>query len=177
MTLPLQARIEERTFHFKQPAGTSRGVYRTRKSWFITLTDKDGRKGIGECAPLPNLSCDDIPNYAEVLARHCRTLEQTGEIPFEALRPHPSMLFGMETAMLHLKSGGLQFYDTPWSRGEEGIPINGLVWMGTKEEMQERLIEKIEAGFSCIKLKIGVDLDGELELLEYVRCRFGRGEV
>lgn len=177
MTLPLQARIEERTFHFKQPAGTSRGVYRTRKSWFITLTDKEGRQGIGECAPLPNLSCDDIPNYAEVLARHCRTFEQTGEIPFEALRPHPSMLFGMETAMLHLKSGGLQFYDTPWSRGEKGIPINGLVWMGTKEEMQERLIEKIEAGFSCIKLKIGVDLEGELELLEYVRRRFGRDEV
>jgi L-alanine-DL-glutamate epimerase-like enolase superfamily enzyme len=87
------------------------------------------------------------------------------------------MLFGMETAMIHLKSGGLQFYDSPWSRGEEGIPINGLVWMGTKEEMQERLIEKIEASFSCIKLKIGVDLEGELELLEYVRRRFGRGEV
>lgn len=177
MTLPLQARIEERIFHFKQPAGTSRGVYRTRKSWFITLTDKEGRQGTGECAPLPNLSCDDVPDYAEILFRHCHTLTRTGEIPFDELRPYPSMLFGLETAMLHLKRGGLQFYDTPWSRGEEGIPINGLVWMGTKEEMQERLIEKIEAGFSCIKLKIGVDLDGELELLEYVRCRFGHDEV
>ena len=177
MTLPLQARIEERTFHFKQPAGTSRGVYRTRKSWFITLTDKEGRQGTGECAPLPNLSCDDVPDYAKILSRHCQALIRTGEIPFDELRPYPSMLFGLETAMLHLKSGGLQFYDTPWSRGEEGIPINGLVWMGTKEEMQERLIEKIEAGFSCIKLKIGVDLDGELELLEYVRCRFEHDEV
>ena len=55
--------IEERLFHFKQPAGTSRGVYTTRRSWFVTLTDSNGYRGVGECAPLPNLSCDDIPDY------------------------------------------------------------------------------------------------------------------
>lgn len=177
MTTPLQVRIEEKVFHFRQPAGTSRGVYRTRKSWMVTLTDKDGRSGTGECAPLPALSCDDVPNYAEILNRHCLTLAQTGRIPTEELRPYPSMLFGIETALLHLESGNLNFFDTPWCRGEEGIPINGLVWMGTMQEMQERLIEKLEAGFSCIKLKIGVDFESELGLLEYVRSRYGQNEV
>ncbi len=169
--------IEERTFHFKQPAGTSRGVYRTRRSWMVTLTDEDGRTGIGECAPLPLLSCDDVPDYAEILARHCEMLVMSGRIPYEDLRPYPSMLFGLETALLQLERGGLDFFDTPWSRGKEGIPINGLIWMGTMEEMQRRLQEKLDAGFSCIKLKIGVDIEGEMELLKYVRDRYTSSQV
>ena len=50
-------RIEERLLHFKQPAGTSRGVYTTRKIWLVHLSDGQ-REGVGECAPLPDLSCD-----------------------------------------------------------------------------------------------------------------------
>lgn len=169
--------IEERTFHFKQPAGTSRGVYHTRRSWMVTLTDEEGRTGIGECAPLPRLSCDDVPDYAEILARHCEMLVMSGRIPYEDLRPYPSMLFGLETALLQLERGGLDFFDTPWSRGEEGIPINGLIWMGTMEEMQCRLQEKLDAGFSCIKLKIGVDIEGEMELLKYVRDHYTSSQV
>ena len=55
--------IIPRLLHFKQPAGTSRGVYTTRKVWYLHLTSPDypGRTGIGECAPLPALSCDDLP--------------------------------------------------------------------------------------------------------------------
>ena len=47
--------IIPRLLHFKQPAGTSRGVYTTRKVWYLHLTSPDypGRTGIGECAPLP----------------------------------------------------------------------------------------------------------------------------
>ena len=57
--------IEPRTFHFKQPAGTSRGIYTTRQSWFLTVTDTErpGVSGVGECAPLPDLSCDARPDY------------------------------------------------------------------------------------------------------------------
>lgn len=66
--------IEPRTLHFKQPAGTSRGVYTTRQSWFITITspEQPDRKGVGECAPLPDLSCDAIPEYERILIR-CAT--------------------------------------------------------------------------------------------------------
>ncbi|MBO7579115.1 MAG: hypothetical protein J6T43_09040 [Prevotella sp.] len=69
----LRTSITEKVLHFKQPAGTSRGTYTTRRSWFITLTDENGRQGIGECAPLPNLSCDDIPDYAEKLSTFCES--------------------------------------------------------------------------------------------------------
>ncbi len=43
--------------------------------------------------------------------------------------------------------------------------------------MQRRLQEKLDAGFSCIKLKIGVDIEGEMELLKYVRSRYPSSQV
>ncbi|MDO4971879.1 MAG: o-succinylbenzoate synthase [Bacteroidales bacterium] len=173
----MKIEIEERILHFKQPAGTSRGVYTTRKIWLLTISD-DGRTGIGECAPLPQLSCDDIEDYAAVLRKFCDQIEDSGVIPYEKMRPYPSMLFGVETAFEQLKHTDGLVFDTPFSHGEEGIPINGLVWMGTHDEMLERLKEKLELGFRCVKLKIGaIDFQKELDLIQHIRKHFSRDEV
>lgn len=163
--------------HFKQPAGTSRGVYTTRKIWLLTV-EHDGRTAIGECAPLPQLSCDDIPDYEAVLRRFCDIIEATGSIPYDEIRNYPSMLFGVETALAQLSRTDGLLYDTPFSHGEEGIPINGLVWMGTHDEMLSRLKEKLELGFRCVKLKIGaIDFAKELDLIQHIRKHFSREEV
>lgn len=170
--------IEERVLHFKQPAGTSRGVYTTRKMWLVSLSDGN-RTGVGECAPLPDLSCDALPDelYVSKLSVFCRDLCETGEIDVEALRDYPSMLFGLETALLNLRNGG-KLFDTAFSRGEEGIPINGLVWMGNYDEMLQRMEEKLEKGFRCVKLKIGaIDFEQELDLIKRIRDRFSFHEV
>ena len=164
--------------HFKQPAGTSRGVYTTRKIWLIRLSDGQ-REGVGECAPLPDLSCDALPDheYASKLDKFCEDFCQSGEIDYDSLRDYPSMLFGLETALLNLQNGD-RLFDTAFSRGEVGIPINGLVWMGNHEEMLRRMEEKLEAGFRCIKLKIGaIDFDQELDLIRRIRDRFSFHEV
>jgi o-succinylbenzoate synthase len=177
--------VSERVLHFKQPAGTSRGVYTTRKSWFVHLSDGE-REGLGECAPLPDLSCDARPDYAEVLNKVCEDFCQTGEINYEKWRDYPSMLFGLETAFLSLQSNlspltshhSPLLFDTAFARGEVGIPINGLVWMGSYEEMLKRMEEKLEKGFRCVKLKIGaIDFDQELDLIKRIRERFSFHEV
>lgn len=168
--------IQERTLHFKQPAGTSRGVYTMRKIWLVYLSD--GKKtGMGECAPLPDLSCDVRNDYEEVLEGFCQKLCESGEIDYEAMRDYPSMLFGLETALLNLQHGDIMF-DTAFSHGEVGIPINGLVWMGNYDEMLQRMEEKLEKGFRCVKLKIGaIDFDQELDLVKRIRDRFSFHEV
>lgn len=169
--------IQEKLLHFKQPAGTSRGVYTTRKIWLLTV-EHDGRTAIGECAPLPQLSCDDIPDYEAVLRRFCDIIEATGAIPYDEMRNYPSMLFGVETALAQLSRTDGLLYDTPFSHGEEGIPINGLVWMGTHDEMLSRLKEKLALGFRCVKLKIGaIDFAKELDLIQHIRKHFSREEV
>lgn len=173
----MKIEIIEKMLHFKQPAGTSRGVYTTRRIWLLRV-EHGGRTAYGECAPLPQLSCDDIPNYKDVLQLFCSEIEATCHIPYEKMRPYPSMLFGVETALAQLSRTDGLLYDTPFSRGQEGIPINGLVWMGTHDEMLQRLKEKLTLGFRCVKLKIGaIDFDKEIDLIKHIRKHFSRDEV
>ena len=153
--------VSERTFHFKQPAGTSRGVYTTRHSWFLEMTSPQlpQVRGIGECAPLLQLSC---------------CLLYTSD----AADPYPSMLFGLETAWQSLHAGSAKLFDTPFGRGEEGIPINGLVWMGTYDEMLARIEEKLRMGFRCIKMKIGaIEFDKEMALIRHIRERYTKEQI
>lgn len=171
--------IEPRTLHFKQPAGTSRGVYTTRRVWYLHLTSdsQPGREGIGECAPLPNLSCDDLPHYEQLLSSLCQEAAQSG-IDYERLRPYPSILFGLETAFRHFERGTASLWDTPFSRGEQGIPINGLIWMGSYTQMLAQIEAKMQAGFRCIKLKIGaIHFEEELSLLKMIRRHFSAKEI
>lgn len=175
--MEMNIQISERTLHFRQPAGTSRGVYLTRHIWLVSISEGQ-YTGIGECAPLPRLSCDDLPNYRQLLQEACDDVARTGRLDAERLRPYPSILFGLETAMLHLQRRQTVLFDTPFGRGEEGIPINGLVWMGSHDEMLQRIEEKMKAGFRCIKLKIGaIGFDEELDLIRFIRSRFTKQEV
>ena len=205
--------ISERTLHFKQPAGTSRGVYTTRHSYYLTLTSDElpGIEGVGECATLPDLSCDAKPEYEMTLRQVCQMVEQMGRIPYDMIRAYPSITFGLETAfasffdaakkfleivpaegasssseMLKQKGASVpagmenltDLFDSPFGRGEEGITINGLVWMGTYEEMLARLEEKLQAGFHCVKLKIGaIDFFKELDLIKRIRDVYTQEQV
>ena len=205
--------ISERTLHFKQPAGTSRGVYTTRHSYYLTLTSDElpGVEGVGECATLPDLSCDAKPEYAVTLRQVYQMVEQMGRIPYDMIRAYPSITFGLETAFASffdaakkfleivpaegassssemLKQKGVSvpagmenltdLFDSPFGRGEEGITINGLVWMGTYEEMLARLEEKLQAGFHCVKLKIGaIDFFKELDLIKRIRDVYTQQQV
>ena len=173
--------IVPRLLHFKQPAGTSRGVYTTRKVWYVHFTSPEfpGRVGVGECAPLPKLSCDDLPDYGKRLADVCRwVVEQGGKLDGEALRDYPSILFGLETAIRHFFEGTWALWNTAFSRGEAGIPINGLIWMGDFDKMLVQIEAKMKGGFRCIKLKIGaINFEEELALLRHIRAHFSAGEV
>lgn len=170
--------LHTRTLHFKQPAKTSRGQYTSRISRYVVV-ESGGVRGVGECATLPDLSCDERPDYVLLLRQFCDVIERTERIPYEALRPYPSMLFGIETAFAQLAAGGsTALFDTPFARGEVGIPTNGLVWMGSYDQMLARMQEKLDLGFRCIKLKIGaIDFDKELELLRIIRSAFPKDKV
>lgn len=188
--------ISERTLHFKQPAGTSRGVYTTRHSYYLHLSSPGfpGVEGVGECATLPDLSCDAKPEYEVTLRQICQMVEQMNRIPYDMIRAYPSITFGLESAFASFfqdaksKQAAIQvpawavnlagLYDSSFARGEEGITINGLVWMGTYEEMLARMEEKLNAGFHCVKLKIGaIDFFKELDLIKRIREVYGKDKV
>ena len=176
----LKTRIIPYTLQFKRPAGTSRGVYHDHKIWYVVVYSASNPQqwGIGECAPLFDLSCDYNESYEQTLAYFCHKLEEDGKLDKEALKTYPSILFGLETAMLHLEQGSFRLQDTPFSRGEQGIPINGLIWMGDYQYMFEQIEAKMQQGFRCIKLKIGaINFDEEIKLLRYIRKHFSAKEI
>ena len=173
----MKAHFKKYTLNFKQPSGTSRGVYTTRDVWFIFLSDGTNT-GIGECAPLPNLSIESPKKMSAKLLQVCEQIDYFSTFP-EELQNWPSIRFGLETALLDLQNGGQQIlYPSAFTRGERGIPINGLIWMGTPEFMKQQIRAKLDAGFRCIKMKIGaIDFETEFALLKEIRKDFSPEEI
>jgi o-succinylbenzoate synthase len=111
----------------------------------------------------------------EILLDHICKLISRGEMdPGQSLPSHPGVRFALETAALDLKTGGeLILYSSAFTRGEKGLPINGLVWMGTAASLQHQVREKIGHGYRVLKMKIGaLDFNQELEILSWIRAEF-----
>ena len=176
------ATFEKKTYIFKQPSGTSRGILTEKHAWFIYLTSSDSkdRIGVGECSIIPGLSSDfnDFIEYENKIKEVCQNVQYYIENQ-NKLKSFPSVLFGLETALLDLNSHikGV-FFDTYFTRRERGIPINGLIWMGSKENMLQQIEEKLIQGFTCLKMKVGaIDFDQELDILQSIRNRFSPSEI
>ncbi len=173
----LTAKYQKYVFDFLQPGMTSRGIMNQRTSWFLMVNDSayPDVYGIGECAPLPGLSRDNTDNIEEILRWVCTHIDEREVIENKILWDYPSLLFGLETALLDLKNGGKrQFHNNAFLYHQSGIPINGLVWMGSIEIMREQIHKKIADGYSCIKLKIGANnIESEINLIEEIRTTFG----
>lgn len=177
----LVARYSPYILKFKIPAGTSRGVLREKLSYFIAVHDSDdpGAIGLGECGLLDGLSADDTDDYTDQLDWLCSHINDPKPEIDHALTRFPSIRFGWETAMRDLEEGGVQhFFNNAFGDGDSAIPINGLVWMGSAENMSRQVEKKIEAGFDCIKLKIGaIDFDEEFALLKQIRKDFSAKDI
>ena len=160
---------------FKAPAGTSRGILLHKDTYFLKVWDESNPEvyGLGECALFKGLSREDTPLYESKLREMCQNI---GFGKSTDLSEYSSLQFGLETALCDLSNGGRRVVvDTPFVHGETTIPINGLVWMGSFDEMSARIEEKLSAGFTTIKLKIGaIDFESELELIRKLRSRFSR---
>ena len=172
----LRATYNKRTFHFKTPSGTSRGVLTEKHAWFIEIAKESNPsiKGIGECSIIPGLSPDfsSFEQYEAKLDELCSDLTTD-------LTEYPSIKFGLEVALLDLQNGGKQIYfDNAFSRGQHQIPINGLIWMGDQVYLNQQIDEKIASGFTTIKMKIGaIDFDTEMEVLGGIRKRFSADQI
>jgi len=176
--MKIKASFRKHTLQFIRPAGTSRGVYTTKDSWFIFLSAGE-KTGIGECSLLNDLSVDDRPDFEQKLIEICDQINQ-GIFDFQqSLFEFPAIQFGLETALLDLKNGGSHIlYHSEFTEGKAGITTNGLIWMGDETSMRQQIAEKLEKGFSCIKLKIGaIDWETEKEVISEIRRQFSASEL
>ncbi len=77
-------------------------------------------------------------------------------------------------ALLDIMNGGQRMlFKNGFSDRGEGILMNGLIWMGSFENMLAQVEEKLSQGFTTLKMKVGaIDFEQECRILEAVRSRF-----
>ena len=165
---------------FKKPAGTSRGVLTKKTSWFLFIKDKKTDVvGIGECGPLPGLSSELNYGLEEKLKEVVEESSLCLHYLKYGLEEYPSVRFALETALLDLQGGGKRLlFENDFTSTVKGIPINGLIWMGSAENMHNQMEQKLADAYSCIKMKIGaIDFQKEIELLRKIRSSFDKSKI
>jgi o-succinylbenzoate synthase len=175
----LKADFKKYTLQFNFPAGTSRGVLHQKDSWFVFLSIENEKIGIGECGLLKGLSFDDQPGYEDKIKEVCSEINSNQKFNLQKLIEFPSIRFGLEMAFLDLKSKKERIlFPSDFTKGKDSILINGLVWMGEFNFMKRQIKEKIEKGFTCVKLKIGaIDFEEELKLIQSIRQEFSVKDI
>ncbi|MGG5208409.1 o-succinylbenzoate synthase [Chryseobacterium sp. MIQD13] len=172
----MKAKYSRYLLEFKRPSGTSRGVLHEKET-FILEVEENGKKGTGECAVFRGLSFDDRPDYEKKLQWLCENINEDSQYLKEELIDFPSIWFGYEQAILNLKYGDHLYFPGEFTEGKSAIKINGLIWMGNVQYMEEQIEEKLEKGFHCIKLKIGVDWESEYKILQKLREKFSKDKL
>ena len=170
---------------FKSPAGTSRGILYEKPSWIFYVEEAQYIRG--ECSVIPGLSLDyqSEHQFENKIKWVCQTFnsliqskEQVKLLSFfsNELKAFPSILFGIETLLYNINlDKGIDPFDTEFSMGGEGISINGLIWMGSSDEMLYQIGQKLDDGYSILKLKIGaIELSKELAILKSIRDNYGK---
>ncbi|MEH6680015.1 MAG: o-succinylbenzoate synthase [Sediminicola sp.] len=171
----MEANYKKYLLHFKRPSGTSRGVLHQKETWFLSLKGPKGF-GIGECGILRGLSPEDGSDYEGKLQWTCDNIHMGPEALWTALEDFPSIQFGVEQAFMSYSAANhLEPFPSEFTMASSPININGLIWMGDEAFMLKQLEEKLQDGFTCIKMKIGaIDFQSEIAILASLRKRYDK---
>lgn len=174
----IKATYKKHILEFKQASGTSRGVLKTKETFFIFLK-RDTKIGVGESAVFRGLSYDDVKDYEEKLQWTCKNINLGLSVLLTKLQKFPSIQFALEQAFLSLESNDKYvLFPSKFTNSKDTIPINGLIWMGSEAFMKKQIKEKLNVGFTTIKLKIGaIDFKIELDLLKSIRKEFSKKDI
>lgn len=159
--------VHRHTLAFIKPAKTSRNTLLHHEVAYLRLSDAQGF-GVGEFAPIRGLSLETIDMLDGLVQEWNHSSDQWN---WSFWRQRSSaFVFALETALLHYRG----FLSKPI----QPILINGLVWMNDLDLMYSEALQKIEAGFDCIKLKVGAHrFQDELALLHRLRQQFSPDQI
>lgn len=156
--------------HFNLPAGTSRGTLHEKDSIFLQLNDALKTK-YAEASFIPGLSTESVGDVLQQIKNI--DINNTAELlnTVASKKMLPALQFALETLTQENR-------DNDFSKGLKGIPINGLIWMGDIDFMQQQIRQKIKAGFKVIKIKIGaIGWKQEHALLKKIRSKYTSEDI
>lgn len=161
------------SLHFNEPGGTSRGILTEKFTYFIRIINiENDVTGYGEVPVFSGLSKESPTELNITLHKLASGELNLWHFDYNQIS---SLSMGIETALNDINHGGSGIiFPSDFINGKTEILINGLIWMGKFEKMLERIDEKLEEHFTCIKIKIGaIDWEKELDLIRYIRMKGG----
>lgn len=165
---------------FHESRGTSRGILTEKPTWYLYTLDASTQSllAVSECSPIPKLSIDDLSGLESILESLCKHFNASGDFPTIDHSAYPCIQFGIESQKQQLASALDHSRISEFSRGKEGILINGLIWMDTIDSMISQIRAKLESGFHCLKLKIGaLDFESEVALIRRARDKYSKDSL
>lgn len=166
-------RIEKFTAPLKQPFRVAYGTMETADSWLIKVMTDEGLCGLGSAAPLPFVTGETMDTCLLVMRDLSKALIGTDPLDIEAahalmdsvIHGNGSTKCAFDIALYDIagKQQGLPVYKL--LGGTDPVVANDItVGIDTPERMQaeaERCVN--ELGFDILKVKIGLDLEHDLD--------------
>jgi o-succinylbenzoate synthase len=170
--------IEPFSLALSTPLATAAGEIE-RRDGFLVGYDHRGVTGIGEATPLPGWTesldeCDRALDRA--LAAGADGAHSEALLTMDAAAV-PAARHGFATALLDAdaRADGLPLYR--WFDGDRrcaDVPVNATIGDGTADETVVAAERAVEAGFDCLKVKVGArTLDADVDRLRAVRETLG----
>lgn len=177
-------RIERFSSPLKQPFRVAYGTMESADSWLVKVMTDEGLSGLGSAAPLPFVTGETMDTCRLVMRDLAKAL--VGADPLDITGAHvlmDSVIHGNGSAKcafdiaLHDivgKHRGLPLYRL--LGGDDPVVVNDVtVGIDTPERMQAEAVRCVnDLGFDILKVKIGLDLDHDLDALERIRRSVGK---
>lgn len=142
------------------PWSSAAGQLRERHGWLIQLTDRRGRHGYGDAAPLPAAGTEPADQTRAWLDARLPTLvdrsppQALDELP--APDGLPAARCGLETALLDLQARqqAIPLYQLLGAQTVRPVRVNAA--LGSLDaHVEQRLAAALAAGYQLLKLKLG----------------------
>jgi L-Ala-D/L-Glu epimerase len=171
---------------FRTPFATAHGVLAQREGVLLELTSAAGVHGVGEIAPLPGFGGSLEPLWEVLPAVAERLLRARGAPGPDPLHGGdggeregvPSALWcGFETALLDLaaREASCSLGALLGAHPASLVPVNATVGARQTATAVEQARRAVAAGFTTIKLKVGMEasVSAEVERVAAVRAAIG----
>jgi L-alanine-DL-glutamate epimerase-like enolase superfamily enzyme len=157
-------------------------------STVVAVDTDDGLRGWGEVCPLGAAYLPSFPAGAraaiaelapQLIGRDAPGLAVLNAFMDQALLGHPDAKSALDMALwdLHGKAAGMPCSRLMGGRFGESVALYRAISSGSPEAMAERVAAARAEGYARFQLKVGVDVDRDVERIRAVRSLLDEGEI
>ncbi|RUL52083.1 MULTISPECIES: mandelate racemase/muconate lactonizing enzyme family protein [Lysinibacillus] len=167
-----------------KPFIISYATYPHIQSIIVKLTTECGLVGWGESVPDEHIT-GETPESTYAMLKNTLAPKLIGQNPMEFEKIHelmdktvhraPAAKAALDIACFDVvgKKLGVPVYQLLGGRYHEKFPVTHVLSIDEPEKMADEAEEKLEEGYRSFKMKVGLDVSGDVKRIKAVRARVG----